>query len=48
MEKSDSNVKLELVTDYGHIVLQLYNKTPVHYYNFIKIISDGVLDNLLF
>ncbi len=40
--------KIKLTTNYGDIVLQLYNDTPLHRDNFIKIVQDGILDSLLF
>lgn len=40
--------KVKLVTTMGDIELELYNETPLHRDNFIKIIKDGVLDSLLF
>ncbi|MEP1031971.1 peptidylprolyl isomerase [Ekhidna sp.] len=40
--------KIKLITTKGEIVLQLYNETPLHRDNFIKIVNDGVLDSLLF
>ncbi len=40
--------KVKLTTTKGEIVLQLYNETPRHRDNFIKIVEDGVLDSLLF
>ncbi|MEO9484129.1 MAG: peptidylprolyl isomerase [Ekhidna sp.] len=40
--------KVKLITTKGDIVLQLYNETPLHRDNFIKIVSDGVLDSVLF
>lgn len=39
---------VKLITTHGEIVLKLYNKTPLHRDNFIKIVKDGVLDSLLF
>lgn len=47
-EAKESAIKVELVTGYGNIILKLYNETPLHRDNFIKIVSDGVLDSLLF
>jgi cyclophilin family peptidyl-prolyl cis-trans isomerase len=41
-------VKVELVTNYGTIVLELSDKTPLHRDNFIKLVEDGVFDSLLF
>ena len=40
--------KVEMTTDFGTIVLELYNETPKHRDNFIKIVKDGVLDSVLF
>ena len=43
-----SMTKIKMVTTKGEIVLQLYNETPQHRDNFIKIVNDGVLDSVLF
>ena len=40
--------KVELSTNYGTITIALYNETPIHRDNFIKVAADGVLDSLLF
>ncbi|WP_421764788.1 peptidylprolyl isomerase [Ekhidna sp.] len=40
--------KVQLTTTKGEIVMQLYNETPLHRDNFIKIVEDGVLDSVLF
>ena len=40
--------KVKLVTTMGTIELILYNETPLHRDNFIKIVKDGILDSLLF
>lgn len=40
--------KVELTTDYGVIVLKLYNETPKHRDNFIKLVKAGFYDSLLF
>lgn len=42
------DTKIKLVTNYGDIVLKLYNDTPLHRDNFIKIANEGVLDSVLF
>lgn len=39
---------VKISTSSGDIVLQLYNETPLHRDNFIKIVEDGVLDSVLF
>jgi peptidyl-prolyl cis-trans isomerase B (cyclophilin B) len=46
--KSSHTSKVKLVTTHGVILLKLYNETPLHRDNFIKIVNDGVLDSLLF
>lgn len=40
--------QVKLTTTKGDITLQLYNETPLHRDNFIKIVEDGVLDSVLF
>ena len=40
--------KVVIVTDYGNIEMILYDNTPKHRDNFIKITKDGVLDSTLF
>lgn len=40
--------QVEMVTSKGMITLELYNETPLHRDNFVKIINDGVLDSVLF
>lgn len=42
------DTKIKLITNYGVIVLKLYNDTPLHRDNFIKIVNDSVLDSVLF
>ncbi|WP_421878674.1 peptidylprolyl isomerase [Marinoscillum sp.] len=42
----ETQIKLE--TTKGEIVLKLYNETPQHRDNFIKIVQEGVLDSVLF
>lgn len=47
-EKTLDLTMVKLSTTKGDITLQLYNETPLHRDNFIKIVEDGVLDSLLF
>ena len=47
-EEAPQLTKVKLSTTSGEIVLQLYNETPLHRDNFIKIVNDGVLDSVLF
>ena len=37
-----------ITTDFGNIVLKLYNKTPLHRDNFIKLVKGHFYDSLLF
>jgi peptidyl-prolyl cis-trans isomerase B (cyclophilin B) len=39
---------VELVTDYGTMILKLYDSTPLHRDNFIKLVQSGFYDSLLF
>lgn len=39
-------VKIE--TSYGDMVVKLYNETPLHRDNFIKLVQDGTYDELIF
>src|SRR4051812_44115484 len=39
---------VEIETDYGKMVLKLYNETPLHRDNFIKLVTNGFYDSLLF
>jgi peptidyl-prolyl cis-trans isomerase B (cyclophilin B) len=40
--------KVEITTNYGVIVVKLYNETPLHRDNFIKLVKEGFYDSLLF
>lgn len=40
--------KVQLTTDSGVIVLRLYNKTPLHRDNFLKLVKQHYFDSLLF
>jgi peptidyl-prolyl cis-trans isomerase B (cyclophilin B) len=39
---------VELTTDHGTMVIKLYNTTPLHRDNFIKLVKEGFYDSLLF
>jgi cyclophilin family peptidyl-prolyl cis-trans isomerase len=41
-------IQIELVTNYGTIILQLSDETPLHRDNFIKLVEAGTYDSLLF
>lgn len=40
--------RVMITTDYGTMVLRLYNKTPLHRDNFIKLVKQHFYDSLLF
>ncbi|MBC7383745.1 MAG: peptidylprolyl isomerase [Bacteroidia bacterium] len=40
--------RVEVITEYGTIVLKLYNETPKHRDNFVKLVKEGFYDSLLF
>jgi peptidyl-prolyl cis-trans isomerase B (cyclophilin B) len=46
--KNERPVLIEMVTSHGRMVFQLYNETPLHRDNFIKLAETHVLDGLLF
>lgn len=39
---------IEMTTNYGIMVLELYNETPLHRDNFLKLIKANVYDSVLF
>jgi len=39
---------VELTTDFGKMVLKLYDSTPLHRDNFIKLVQSGFYDSFLF
>ncbi len=44
----DVRQKVEMTTNYGTMVLELYNETPLHRDNFIKLVKEKAYDSLLF
>lgn len=40
--------KVSITTQYGKIVLELFNETPKHRDNFLKLAQEGFYDSLLF
>lgn len=45
---SEHPVEVEMITNYGTIILRLSDETPLHRDNFIKLVEVGVYDSLLF
>jgi cyclophilin family peptidyl-prolyl cis-trans isomerase len=42
------NKMVEIVTDYGTMKVRLYDETPLHRDNFIKLVEEGYYNDLLF
>ena len=45
---SQDRVKVKITTNYGDLVAELYNETPIHRDNFIKLVEKGFYDGTLF
>ena len=48
LKKDVSGIQVEMVTSEGEIVLFLYEDTPLHRDNFIKLVKEGFYKGLLF
>jgi len=48
VRKKDRKRDVELLTDHGIIVLRLYDSTPLHRDNFIKLVKTRYYDSVLF
>lgn len=42
------NVKVKISTDSGEIIVRLYDETPLHRDNFVKLVMAGFYDSLMF
>lgn len=47
-EKSEPVTLVKLTTKHGDIKLQLFNETPQHRDNFVKLVNEGFYDDMLF
>ena len=47
-QKKKKQTKVLISTEYGNIKIALYNETPKHRDNFIKLVKEGFYDSLLF
>ena len=45
---SQERVKVKISTKYGDMVAELYDETPIHRDNFIKLVKEGFYDGMLF
>ena len=46
--KKEKETLVEITTPYGIMVAKLYNSTPLHRDNFIKLVKQGFYDSLLY
>lgn len=46
--QKENATRVKITTDSGVIVVKLYNETPLHRDNFIKLVSSGFYDSLMF
>ena len=44
----NNNVCIDIETSMGHIKVKLYNETPAHRDNFVKLVKEGYYDGTLF
>jgi cyclophilin family peptidyl-prolyl cis-trans isomerase len=44
----DYSIKIKIVTDSGTMIVKLYDSTPLHRDNFVKLVSEKFYDSLLF
>lgn len=47
-DNGSGEIKIMMVTDYGTIKIKLYNETPLHRDNFVKLVKEHYFDSLLF
>ena len=48
LKKKDRKRDVELITTEGNIVLRLYDSTPLHRDNFLRLVKSGYYDSILF
>ncbi|MEO6522671.1 MAG: peptidylprolyl isomerase [Mucilaginibacter sp.] len=46
--KAPKNQYIRIKTSYGNCIIRLYNETPKHRDNFIKVVKSGILNQTLF
>ena len=47
-DEGSGEIKVMITTDYGVIKIKLYNETPLHRDNFVKLVKEHYYDSLLF
>jgi cyclophilin family peptidyl-prolyl cis-trans isomerase len=46
--KNDKSIKIKITTDSGIILIRLYDSTPLHRDNFVKLVESKFYDSLIF
>ena len=46
--EEEKRTVVEMVTDLGPITIELYNETPLHRDNFIKLVKERAYDSVMF
>ena len=46
--KTNGPVQIKITTDSGVIIVKLYDSTPLHRDNFVKLVKEGFYDSLMF
>ena len=46
--KKDNSIRIKITTDSGVMIVKLYDSTPLHRDNFVKLVKQGFYDSLLF
>ncbi|MEP7163490.1 MAG: peptidylprolyl isomerase [Ferruginibacter sp.] len=44
----DNSIRVKITTDSGVMIVKLYDSTPLHRDNFVKLVIEGFYDSLLF
>lgn len=44
----ESEITISIETDLGNMKLKLYNETPIHRDNFVKLVEEGFYDGIIF
>jgi cyclophilin family peptidyl-prolyl cis-trans isomerase len=44
----DNSIRIKITTDSGVMIVKLYDSTPLHRDNFVKLVQQGFYDSLLF
>lgn len=48
LPKKDKSIRVKITTDSGVIIVKLYDSTPLHRDNFVKLVKEGFYDSLMF